>query len=162
MSTATEFASHRPHCEDGRVDEQFVRILFVEERADFADRVRGILSRCTRGSFEIVRESDLVNAASQIRGETFDLLLLDLSLANVDRAAAIELATDLAHRLPVVVLTGTESLLEAGAGMRDGLERCMEHADVPGKLLTAIRRYRRLGTGVMTPTFCRIERLCGA
>ena len=160
MSTAAEFASHRPHGEDGRVDEQFVRILFVEERADFADRVRGILSSCRRGSFEIVRESDLVKAASQIRGETFDLLLLDLSLATVDRAAAIELATDLAHRLPVVVLTGTETLVEAGSDVRDSLERCMEQADVPGKLLSAIRRYRRLGTGVMTPTFCRIEQLC--
>ena len=112
MSTAAEFSGHRPHGEDGRVDEQFVRILFVEERADFADRVRGILGRCTRGSFEIVRESNLVEAASLIRGETFDLLLIDLSMADVDRDAAIELANDLAHRLPVVVLTGTETLID--------------------------------------------------
>jgi DNA-binding NtrC family response regulator len=160
VSTAAEFAGHRPHGEDGRVDEQFVRILFVEERADFADRIRGILGRCSRGSFEVVRESDLVKAASQIRGDTFDLLLLDLSLATVDRAAAIELATDLAHRLPVVVLTGTEALLEADIEVREGVERCIESADVPGKLLSAIRRYRRLGTAIMTPTFCRIERLC--
>jgi hypothetical protein len=32
---------------------------------------------------------------------------------------------------------------------------------VPGKLLSAIRRSRRLGTGVMTPLFCRIKGLCG-
>lgn len=161
MSTATEFVSHRPHGEDGRVDEQFVRILFVEERAEFADRIRGILGRCARGSFEIVRESNLEKAAAQISGETFDLLLLDISLEHVERGAAIELATDLAHRLPVVVLTGTETLPDAGTEVLEGLERCIEQADVPGKLLTAIRRYRRLGTGVMTPTFCRIEQLCG-
>ena len=51
---------------------------------------------------------------------------------------------------------GTEALLDASSGIREGLERCIEHADVPGKLLTAMRRYRRLGTGVMSPTFCRI------
>jgi DNA-binding NtrC family response regulator len=162
MSTAAEFASHRPQAEDGRLDEQFVRVLFVEERAEFADRIRGTLGRCARGSFEVVRESDLAKAAAQIRGESFDLLLVDISLENVDRGAAIELANDLAHRLPVVVLMGTEALLEAGSEIREGVERCIEHADVPGKLLAAIRRYRRLGTGVMTPTFCRIERLCGA
>jgi len=161
MSTAAEFERHRTQAEDGRVDEHYVRILFVEDRTDFAEKIRSILGRCARGSFEIVRETDLVKAASHIRGDSFDLLLLDLSLGDVDRASAIELATDLAHRLPVVVLTGTEALAELDVDREPGVERCIEHADVPGKLLTAIRRYRRLGTGVMTPTFCRIEGLCG-
>jgi len=62
----------------------------------------------------------------------------------------------------VVVLTGTEALLEANSEALDGLERCIESADVPGKLLSAMRRYRRLGTGVMTPTFCRLEQVCSA
>jgi hypothetical protein len=68
----------------------------------------------------------------------------------------------LAQRLPVVLLTGTEALADSGRVVPEGFERCIEHADVPGKLLTAIRRYRRLGTAVMTPTFCRIEGLCGS
>lgn len=161
MPTAAEFASHRPHAEHARVDEHFVRILFVEERAEFADRVRGLLGQCQRGSFEVVREQDLVKAAAQIRGDSFDLLLLDLSLENVERQAAIDLAADLAHRIPVVVLTGTEALIDPSTEIRAGIERCLEHADVPGKLLSAIRHYRRLGTGVMTPIFCRIEGLCG-
>jgi CheY-like chemotaxis protein len=167
MSTAAEFAGHRPQAEDGRVDEQFVRILFVEEQAEFADRIRGTLGRCSRGSFEVVRESDLEKAAAQIQGaqvegDGFDLLLVDVSMSSVERRAAIELANDLAHRLPVVVLTGTEALLDPDSELREGLERCIENADVPGKLLSAIRHYRRLGTGVMTPIFCRLERLCGA
>ena len=161
MTTAAEFTHHRPHGDDGRVDEQFVRILFVGDRADFAETIRSILGRCGRGSFDVVRQSDLVEAAAQIRCESFDLLLLDLSLQQVEREVAIELAADLAHRLPVVVLTGTETLAGSGRALREGIERCIEHADVPGKLLTAIRRYRRLGTGVMSPTFCRIEGLCG-
>jgi DNA-binding NtrC family response regulator len=161
MSTAAEFASHRPHGDDGRVDEQYVRILFVEDHTDFAEKLRATLGRCARGSFEIVRETDLVKAASQVGRERFDLLLVDLSLASCDREATIDLATDLAHRLPVVVLTGTEALLDPDVEAREGLERSIEQADVPGKLLTAIRRYRRLGTSIMTPTFCRIEALCG-
>jgi CheY-like chemotaxis protein len=161
MTTAAEFTLHRPCSEDGRIDEQSVRILFVEDRADFAETIRSILGRCARGSFDVVRQEDLAEAAAQIHGESFDLLLLDLSLEQVERSTAIELASHLAHRLPVVLLTGTEALADSGQAVREGIERCIEHADVPGKLLTAIRRYRRLGTGVMTPIFCRIEGLCG-
>ena len=160
MSTGAEFADHSLHGEKVRVDEKFVRILFVEDRTDLADEVRGTLGRAARGSFDVVRETNLVQAVALIDGETFDLLLLDLSLTNVARSTAIELANDLAHRLPVVVLTGTEALEDEASPIRVGLKACVEHADLPGKLLSAIRRSRRLGTGVMAPLFCRIEGLC--
>jgi len=160
MSTGVEFADHRPHGEDVRVDERFVRILFVEDRSEVADEIRGTLGRACRASFDVVRESDLVQAIALIEGETFDLLLLDLSLPNVERSTAIELANDLAHRLPVVVLTGTEVFEDESSSIRAGLKACVEQADLPGKLLSAIRRSRRLGTGVMAPRFCRIEGLC--
>ena len=161
MSTGAEFARHRPHGEDVRMDEKFVRILFVEDRTDVADQVRGTLGRAGRGSFDVVRETNLMRAVALIEGETFDLLLLDLSLANGERSTTIELANDLAHRLPVVVLTGTEALEGGASPIHMGLEACVEQADLPGKLLSAIRRSRRLGTGVMAPLFCRIEGLCG-
>jgi DNA-binding NtrC family response regulator len=160
MSTGAEFAGHSLYGEEVRADEKFVRILFVEDRSDLADEVRGTLGRADGGSFDVVRETNLVQAVALIEGETFDLLLLDLSLANVARSTAIELANDLAHRLPVVVLTGTEALAEETSSIRAGLKACVEHADVPGKLLAAIRRSRRLGTGVMAPLFCRIKGLC--
>lgn len=159
MTTAAELSKHRPHSEGGRVDEQFVRILFVEDRADFAEGVRKTLGRCDRGSFEIIRESDLVRAGSRIGKDDFDLLLVDVTLESVDRGAAIELATDMAHRLPVVLLTGTEALLEPERECTAEVDHCIEHADIPSKLLQAIRRYRRLGAAVMRPTFCRIEGL---
>lgn len=142
------------------MDERFVRILFVEDRGDVADEIRKSLDHADRGSFEVVRETNLVQAVALIEGESFDLLLLDLSLADVERSTAIELANDLAHRLPVVVLTGTEALEDRTVPIREGLAACVEQADVPGKLLSAIRRSRRLGTGVMAPLFCRIEGLC--
>jgi len=163
MGTGAEFVTHRPQGEEARVDEKFVRVLFVEDRTDVAEEIRGTLVRANQGSFDVVRETDLVNAVAQIRGETFDLLLLDLSLADVERSTAIELANDLAHRLPVVVLTGTEGLDEIAveAAVRPGLRSGIEQADVPGKLMWAIRRARRFGTGVLSPVFCRIDCLCG-
>ena len=160
MSTFAEFSERRPHGENTRVDEKFVRILFVEDRTNVADEIRETLGRAGRGSFDVVRESNLVQAIALIEGETFDLLLLDLSLLNVARSTAIELANDLAHRLPVVVLTGTETFEKDSSSIRGGLQACIDQADLPGKLLSAIRRSRRLGTGVMAPLFCRIEGLC--
>jgi DNA-binding NtrC family response regulator len=163
MGTGAEFVSHRPQCEEGRVDEKFVRILFVEDRTDVADAIRGTLWQAGQGSFDIVRETDLVNAVAQISGEEFDLLLLDLSLADVERSTAIELANDLAHRLPVVVLTGTEGFdeIEVAAAIRTGLHTGIDQADLPGKVMSAIRRARRFGTGMTAPIFCRIDCLCG-
>jgi DNA-binding NtrC family response regulator len=161
MSTGAEFVGHRPKAMESREDEKFVRILFVEDREDVADEIRLALGQAGRGSFDVICEGNLVDAIAQIDGETFDLLLLDLSLPHIERSAAIDLATDLAHRLPVVVLTGTEDLRDQTPSIRSGLKTCIEHADVPGKLLSAIRRSRRLGTGVMTPLFCRIKGLCG-
>ncbi|MFK7894371.1 MAG: hypothetical protein AB8G23_00970 [Myxococcota bacterium] len=167
MSTGTEFSNRQPHGEEARIDERFVRVLFVETRSDLADEIRGSLGRAGCGSFDVVQESSLVSAAAQIQGETFDLLLLDPALPEIDREAAIELASDLAHRLPVVVLTGTEGLGSSepaesvSSALRPRLKSCIERAELPGKLLGAIRRARRFGTGVMAPIFCRIEGIQG-
>lgn len=161
MSAGSGFAGRRPYGEASRADEKFVRILFIEDRTDVADEIRGSLQRAGRGSFDIVRESNMVKAVAQIEGDSFDLLLLDLSLQDVERSTAIELANDIAHRLPVVVLTGTEVLDDPDSQLCKSLKACVERADVPGKLLSAIRHSRRLGTGVMAPLFCRIEGLCG-
>jgi CheY-like chemotaxis protein len=160
MSNGADFSGHRPHGDDARPDERFVRILLVEDSTEVADELRQSLGQASSASFDVVREKSLVEAAAQIQGDRFDLLLLDPQLANVDRYAALELANDLAHRLPVVVLTGTESALELGDDLRSRLRTCLDRANVPSKLLSAIRRSRRLGTGVMSPVFCRLEGLC--
>lgn len=159
MSTGAEFADHCPDGENVRADEKYVRILFVGDQTHLSDEIRGSLVCAGRGSFEVVREADLVQAVALIGGGIFDLVLLDLSLPNLERTTAIELANDLAHRLPVVVLTGTEAFDEEASPIRAGLKACVEQADLPGKLLSAIRRSRRLGTGIMAPVFCRIQGL---
>ena len=161
MATGAEFAGHRPHGEDARPDERHVRILLVEGQSVVADEIRQSLCATDCASFEIVCENDLVDAAAQIRGAHFDLLLMDPQLPGVERTAALDLANDLAHRLPVVVLTGTEALDRADERVRTRLAACMRQADVASKLLRAIRRARRLGTGVMAPMFCRLEGLIG-
>ena len=97
MSTGSEFAGHRPHGNDARPDERFVRILFVEERPEVAEEIRQSLGRAVRASFDVVCEANLLDAAAQIRGAKFDLLLIDPYLPNVEPHVAIELANDLAH-----------------------------------------------------------------
>jgi DNA-binding NtrC family response regulator len=159
MSTAAEFAGHRPHAEEARADERHVRVLLVETEMELAEELRQFLGKTQRASFEVVCQKDLEDAAARVRCEHFDLLLMDLRLASLERTEALDLANDLAHRLPVVVLTGTEFVDGAAPSLRQRFARCIERSDVPGKLLSAIRRARRLGTGVMTPIFCRIEGL---
>lgn len=157
MSTGAEFSGRRPRSDDARSEERHLRVLLVEGEDVLADEIRENLGRAVRGSFEVVFEMDLVEAVARISGDDFDLVLIDPLLPGVEREAALEVANDLAHRLPVVVLTGTEGLVTQ---TRD-LARCVEDADVAGKLLTAIRRSRRFGAGALTPSFCRLDRLWG-
>jgi DNA-binding NtrC family response regulator len=159
MTTAAEFAGHRPHAEEARADERHVRVLLVETETELADELRQSLGQTPRASFEVVCRQNLTEAAEQVCCERFDLLLMDLRLVGVDKDAALDLANDLAHRLPVVVLTGTETVDGSASSLRKRFARCIERSDVAGKLLSAIRRARRLGTGVMTPIFCRLEGL---
>ena len=160
MRTGTDFADHRPHGDDARPDERFVRILLIEGREAVAEEIRQSLSRTDRVSFEVIFETSLLEAAARIHGEQFDLLLMDPQLPNIERSAALELASDFAHRLPVVVLTGTEAIESLGDDLRSRLSDCIEGSDISGKLMAAIRRSRRFGTGVMSPVFCRLEGLC--
>ncbi len=164
MSSGSEFSSESRPSRVAFLEESRVRVLFVADRAEVSSEIRECLAKFSYCDFDVMLEGDLTRAAAQIRGLAFDLLLLDGALAGVRRSALVDLASELASRLPVVVLTGTESLspvraaaLEAGA--ERGLMRApFDEADLPSVLVRTLRRAGRLGTVALPPVFFRIER----
>ncbi len=140
-----------------RVAEGRVRILFVADRDPLAALIRGALEK-SLGDFEVAVESALDLAAERIERERFDLLLLDLALAAVRRSALMDHASELASRLPVVALSGTESIGQSAATSARPFADLLEEADLAAVLHRTLRRARRLGTFALPPVFCRLER----
>jgi len=148
MASAIDFLHHRPTSDEARVDEDAVRVLFVEDSHDFARQVCSHLDHAARGHFDIVHCTRLTAAIEDLKAGEYDVVLLDLSLPDSDREHTIDAASDFSQRVPVVVLTGTEA--EASA------EERLDRAELPRTLLAAIRRHRRLGCTGCEPVICRI------
>ncbi len=134
-------------------------ILVVADRAPLARAICSVLEKSLPGDFEFRIEPVLERAAGRVQRERFDLLLLDLALADTRRAELMDRASELATRLPVVALSGTEDLGPADAiGAFASFSDPLEEADLAAVLHRTLRRARRLGTFALAPVFCRLER----
>jgi len=140
------------------LDESCMRVLLVADRRWLAVEIRAVLEKSTRCCFELVHASDLPGAAACIPRERLDLMLLDLALAGVHRSAVVDVASELATRLPVVALSGTEPPPDLDRDADPGLRGPLERVDLPELLLTTRRRARRLGCVSLPPVFCRLDR----
>lgn len=139
------------------LDEPRMRVLLVADRPAVAAGIRAVLEKSSRCLFELAHELDLARASVQIRGPIFDLLLIDLALAGVRRAAVVDVANELSTRLPVVALSGTESFPVSESPHAHLFQARLDEADLPSLLLRTLRRARRLGSVALSPVFCRLD-----
>ena len=96
-----------------------------------------------------------------MREGDYDALLLDLTGdpgAPADSNASIDAASQIASRLPVIVLTGSEDdhrdapRDDEASAIREGIA----HSPLPDAILGAVRRHRRLGqAGAAEPIVLR-------
>ena len=111
-----------------------LRVLHVEDDDVDAKMVRRVLGDTLSQGAEVVRVEDLKGAEDKLSEESFDTLLLDLSLPD-----ATNLADDIERLrrkqdLPVVVLTGSDerdiSLEAFAAGTQDVLTKNRVSLDI--------------------------------
>jgi hypothetical protein len=129
-----------------RMDESAVRLLFVEHSPEYAALVCETLQQAPTGHFE-VQHADR----------------LDLAENSADGSDTIEAAALIASRLPVIVLTGaaSEATPQGVEVEKDALDEArvrdkIAESDLPGAILSAVRRSRRLGqTGASEPIVLR-------
>lgn len=158
MSTGPDHSSEAPAATRARFESAPMRILFVADHARLAAEIRSVLEKSPRGDFELVLERGLDAATQRLHAERFDLLLLDLALADARRSVLVDRASELATRLPVVALSGTESLATLAPGAPWSIRALLEEADLAAVLHRTLRRARRLGAVALAPVFCRLER----
>jgi DNA-binding NtrC family response regulator len=158
MSTGPDYPSEAPAASSARLESARMRVLFVADRSLLAAEVRSVLEKSQRGDFELVLERGLDAATHRLHGERFDLLLLDLALVDTRRSLLVDRASELATRLPVVALSGTESFGQLDPGAPRSIRAELEEADLAAVLHRTLRRAQRLGTVALAPVFCRLER----
>ena len=152
MSASSYFDSNHFHANRPgvREHENDVRLMFVEHCPEYAALVCETLDRAARGHFDVRHIDRLEVAAHDLLEGDYDALLLDLTGDHgtpADSDATIDAASQIASRLPVIVLTGSEDDRrdaprdDEASAIREGIA----HSPLPEAILSAVRRHRRLG-----------------
>jgi diguanylate cyclase (GGDEF)-like protein len=119
-----------------------MRVLVVEDDAFQAMAIRELIVTAARSRVAVTLAGSLGSAIELIRGESFDIVLLDLMLPDATGIEGLNRVVQIAPRLPVLVLTGfgreelvvrafehgAQDYLIKGDGDADGLLRAMGFA----------------------------------
>lgn len=84
------------------------RVLVVDDDPDLLDLVTDILKSFSR-SLEIIRATDGRSAIEAVKREALDLVLLDIRMPVMDGIEALKEIKAIAPRLPVLMITGSDS-----------------------------------------------------
>ena len=125
-----------------------VRVLLVEDSADYAELISTALGRAKMGKFEVETAERLDSALLKLEKKKYDVMLLDLSLPDGYGTFTIGCACSLANHLPVIVLTGTENdelaMMAVKAGAQEYLvKEKLDRRSLPATILRCIERHRR-------------------
>lgn len=91
-----------------RSPSKVVRILLVEDCKSDVFLLERMLEEASVGCFyEIMDVPRLIDAFNKIDEETFDLIMLDLNLLDIDGVASVAALRAQAPRIPIIVYSGT-------------------------------------------------------
>jgi DNA-binding NtrC family response regulator len=97
---------------------QEIRILLVDDEADFLEAVRPGLAR--RG-FQVATAESGQAALDLLSSETFDVIVLDVKMPGIDGVDTFREIKRIAPTLPVILLTGHGNVEQAFETSREGV-----------------------------------------
>ena len=120
-----------------------MRILLAEDEPELATWLAEALRQ---SDFHVDWVNDGRLVSSSVKSTRYDALILDLGLPGRDGHDVLDGLRDAGHRLPVLILTARDSLMERvdtlKAGADDFLAKPFELAELEARLLALIRRAR--------------------
>lgn len=124
-----------------------VRVLLVEDNPADARLVKETLSQVKSPQFEVTHVERLSELEQRLARETYDVVLLDLMLADSPRLGTLMEIRQQAQKTPVVVLTGMEDEVVGFWTLSEGADDYLVKGQVDAKqlshaLLEAIARHR--------------------
>lgn len=117
-------------------------ILIVEDEKKISDLIRINL---TDAGYRCICAYDGLQAADSLENETFDLILLDIMLPEVDGYELIEYIRPL--NIPVIVVTAKSDIADKVKGLKlgadDYLTKPFEIVELLARVETVLRRYHK-------------------
>ena len=84
------------------------RVLVVDDDPDLQDLVSDILTSFSR-AIDVIRAADGQSAIEAVKREVLDLVLLDIRMPVMNGLEALKQIKAIAPRLPVLMITGSDS-----------------------------------------------------
>lgn len=132
---------HPPDRDHAGPAERPLRVLFVEDNEAHAQLATAWIEQEGRGRFVVARADRLSAALAHLSSETFDAVLLDLSLPDSDRLATFHAVRTRAVTTPIVLMTGLGDERVALEAMNLGAQDYLVKGDIDGRLLVRALQY---------------------
>jgi len=117
------------------------RVLLVEDDDGDALLTKELIREVSPEGFSVVHVSRLSDALSRLSEEVFDIVLLDLSLADTFGLDTVKQVSSAFPTLPIVILSGHMDEILAIETVRHGAQDYMVKGQVNGHLLIRSIRY---------------------
>ena len=118
-----------------------IKILLIEDNPGDARLLREFLKEPHGSPFELVHVDRLSEALSSLARESYEIILLDLSLPDAHGLDTISRLRSHAENVPIVVLTGLNDEEVAVAAVEQGAQDYLIKGQVDGPLLARSLRY---------------------
>ena len=133
-------AKFRVHGADGKAGGETMRILLVEDEAEFARTLRGALER---DRFVVDWVGSLALASESSRSGVYELVLLDRTLPDGDGLGLIARFRADNPGVPIIVLSARGELIDRVAGLDDGADDYLVKPFDLEEMLARIRAVQR-------------------
>jgi signal transduction histidine kinase len=118
-----------------------IRLLLVEDNPADALLLRHTLAEAPAQSFHITHVELIADAVARLASDSFDAVLLDLSLPDSPALNTLSRVMAAAPHLPVVVMTGLDDEAKAIEAVRAGAQDFLIKGHGDGRLLVRSIRY---------------------
>jgi diguanylate cyclase (GGDEF)-like protein/PAS domain S-box-containing protein len=118
-----------------------LRVLLVEDNPGDAELVRERLDAGQIDSFEVVWDETLEAARGSLAGGGFDLVLLDLSLADSQGMETFRSVHEQAPEVPIVILTGRDDENVAVQSLQEGGQDYLVKGQASAPLMARMIRH---------------------
>ncbi len=123
------------------MSDSVTRVLLIEDNPDDACLLREALNEAREAHIDLVHVEHLDEAAKLLRQETFQVILLDLSLPDSQGIETVLRVQDHAPSVPIIVLTGLADDNIALQAVRAGAQDYLVKGDIDARILVRSIRY---------------------
>jgi serine phosphatase RsbU (regulator of sigma subunit) len=123
------------------MDARPIQVLLVEDNPGDARLLQLSLAEATSAQFELTHVERLADALQRLSTQTFDVVLLDLSLPDSRQIDTFRRTRAHAPQLPIIVLTGLDDETLAVETVHEGAQDYLVKGHVDSHLLVRAIRY---------------------